>query len=315
LSYTSNKNYWIVKPVDLYQGKCIEILNNYQDIIKTCQKLFKGVDKFKLKSETTQNNNPMQESEDESEQSSESEDESSAKKRKKCTRMYCSNDIVIQKYLDNPLLYNKRKFDIRCYVLVDHNLNVFFCREGHLKGSSEEYDLNITNKFVHITNHSLQKMSENFEKYEYGNEMSYNDFKMFLQKENIPLCNFDKVINEMKYLVEISMNSIGKRITTNDKYLSFEIFGYDFIIDNKFKTWILEINNNPGLGISSPVIEKLVPRMLDDAFRLTIDNVFETIYDESVFDKEKNVYKSKYHLDGFDDSENVFEFICNIMNS
>ena len=55
--------------------------------------------------------------------------------------------------------------------------------------------------------------------------------------------------------------------------------------------------------------------MLDDAFRLTIDNVFETIYDESVFDKEKNVYKSKYHLDGFDDSENVFEFICNIMNS
>ena len=315
LSYTSNKNYWIVKPVDLYQGKCIEILNNYQDIIKNCQKLFKGVDKFKLKSETTPNNNPIQESEDESEQSSDNEDESSAKKRKKCTRMYCSNDIVIQKYLDNPLLYNKRKFDIRCYVLVDHNLNVFFCREGHLKGSSEEYDLNITNKFVHITNHSLQKMSENFEKYEYGNEMSYNDFKMFLQKENIPLCNFDKVINEMKYLVEISMNSIGKRITTNDKYLSFEIFGYDFIIDNKFKTWILEINNNPGLGISSPVIEKLVPRMLDDAFRLTIDNVFETVYDESVFDKEKNVYRSKYHLDGFDDNENVFEFICNIMNS
>lgn len=71
--------------------------------------------------------------------------------------MYCSNEIIIQKYLDNPLLYYKRKFDIRCFVLVDSNLNVFFCREGHLKASSEFYDLGTTNKLIHITNYSLQK--------------------------------------------------------------------------------------------------------------------------------------------------------------
>ena len=96
--------------------------------------------------------------------------------------MNCSNDIFIQKYLDNPLLYNNRKFDIRCFILFDSNFNVFYCKEGHLKGSSEEYDLNNTNNFIHVTNHSIQKKSNKFEKYEYGNEISYKAFKEYLKK-------------------------------------------------------------------------------------------------------------------------------------
>ena len=116
----------------------------------------------------------------------------------------------------------------------------------------------------------------------------------------------------MKYLFKISMNAIGDKFFKIQNVLSFEIFGYDFIVDNNFKPWILEINNNPGLGMSSPVIEKLVPRMMDDALRLTIDKIFETKYDYSCIDKENNQYISKFKLDGFNDDENVFECLCNI---
>ena len=115
----------------------------------------------------------------------------------------------------------------------------------------------------------------------------------------------------MKYLVEISFKSVGKKLIKTSPVLCFEIFGYDFIIDNDFKPWILEINDNPGLCISSPVIEKLVPRMMDDAFRLTIDKVFNTKYAPGCFD-EKGNYKSKFRLDGFNDNENIFEFLCNL---
>ena len=236
---------------------------------------------------------------------------SNPKKKFISSRIYSSNEIIVQKYLDNPLLYKNRKFDIRCFVLLDSNFNLFFCREGHLKGSSELYNLNNANKYIHITNHSLQKNSNNFELYEIGNEMSYKDFKNYLVAEKIPLEKFDYMINQMKSLIKISFKSVSKKLLKESNVLCFEIFGYDFILDNDFKLWILEINNNPGLSISSPVIEKLVPRMMDDAFRLTIDKVFNTIYSKECIDQEGR-YKTRYTLNGFSDDENIFEFLCNI---
>ena len=347
-NFLSDKNYWILKPTDLYQGKCIEICNSFEEISKKCRNIFKGVEKKFIPEEVKEeelsedennqniniskltinindennnatninsmNINNLNNNTNEPKNTTNSNNNNvcnSCKKKIAYSRMYCSNEIIIQKYLDKPLLYYKRKFDIRCFVLVDSNLNIFFCKEGHLKGSSELYDLNNTNKLIHITNYSLQKKSSKFEIYEDGNEISYNDFKKYMKEKNIPIENFNNMINQMKYLVEISFKSVGKKLIKTSPVLCFEIFGYDFIIDNDFKPWILEINNNPGLCISSPVIKKLVPRMLDDAFRLTIDKIFETRYSPEVIDSDGN-YKSKYQLDGFSDEENVFEFLCNL---
>ena len=66
----------------------------------------------------------------------------------------------------------------------------------------------------------------------------------------------------------------------------------------KYKPYLLEINVNPGLEISSPLISKLVPRMVDDALKLTID---------SKFYRNKEETCSKYHVDGYDDIENMWE--------
>ena len=323
--FLSEYNYWIIKPSDLYQGKCIEITNDCNEIYKLCKKMFQGIDMrlvinnvdeiIDKKDNENEKNNDINNNEENENEKEILNDKTEIKKNeeikpKKYSTMHCSNDIIIQKYLDIPLLYYNRKFDIRCFVLIDSNFNVFYCKEGHLKGSSEKYNLNNRNKFIHITNHSIQKKSNNFEKYEFGNEISYKDFKEYLINENIPLEKFDKLINDMKNLIIISMNSVKGKLNRINDVLCFEIFGYDFIIDKNFKPWILEINNNPGLGISSPLIEKLIPRMLDDAFRLTIDKVFETKYDNNCFINGE--YISKFKLDGFSDNENIFEFLCNI---
>ena len=356
-NFLSQQNYWIIKPIDLYQGKCIEICNDYEQLEKKCKNLFRGVDKRimpelllnideenseeeninssiinnsgsdnEIKSEgyNIENNNLEINSNNNVNTNSNSiintfgnntikkiPNNTINKKKKIYSRMYCSNELIIQKYLDNPLLYQKRKFDIRCFVLVDSNLNVYFCKEGHLKSSSKLYDLNSNDKFIHITNHSFQKKCSKFAQYEYGNEMSYDDFKKVMKRDSIPLEKFNNMIEEMKYLIKISFKSIGNKLLKTNPVLCFEIFGYDFILDNDFKLWILEINNNPGLGISSPVIFKLVPRMIDDAFRLTIDKIFETKYSNECID-ESGKYKSKYQLDGFTDEENIFEFLCNV---
>ncbi len=92
----------------------------------------------------------------------------------------------------------------------------------------------------------------------------------------------------MKDIIEISTKAVKQKINQNERTFSFEIFGYDFIMDSEFNMYLLEINTNPGLEESSPLIKILVPRMLDDALRLTIDDVCNTKYSFSQYIEEND---------------------------
>ena len=51
------------------------------------------------------------------------------------------------------------------------------------------------------------------------------------------------------------------------RHCTFEIFGYDFMIDEDFKPWIIEVNTNPCLELSSPLLARLIPSMLENAIK------------------------------------------------
>ena len=75
--------------------------------------------------------------------------------------------FIIQKYMENPMLYNKKKFDIRQWVLVtDWNpLTVLFFNKCYVRITTNEFTLaNIRNRFIHLTNNSVNKKSKNFNK-------------------------------------------------------------------------------------------------------------------------------------------------------
>ena len=57
---------------------------------------------------------------------------------------------------------------------------------------------------------------------------------------------------------------------------SFELFGFDFLIDNKFKPWIIECNTNPCLEINCSLLARLIPNMLNNVINLTADIIFPT---------------------------------------
>lgn len=66
---------------------------------------------------------------------------------------------IVQKYISNPLLINKRKFDIRSYATVtsiNGNMKGYFYDEGYLRTSSREFTINnLSNKLVHLTNDAI----------------------------------------------------------------------------------------------------------------------------------------------------------------
>jgi hypothetical protein len=55
------------------------------------------------------------------------------------------------------------------------------------------------------------------------------------------------------------------------------LFGYDFIFDEDFNVYLIEVNTNPCIEESSNLLKTLLPRMLEDMFKLTVDVVFPKI--------------------------------------
>ena len=58
------------------------------------------------------------------------------------------------------------------------------------------------------------------------------------------------------------MQSVKNTLNKENRSFCFEIFGYDFIIDESFNVSLIEVNTNPCLEESSDLLKKLLPRML-----------------------------------------------------
>ena len=282
-THSSGKNMWLIKAIDLCRGMCIKIVNNFKKMMYILNKFKEGVN-YDFTSKIIEDKDIIL---------------SQREKNDLFVPIYCCDKIIIQKYIERPLLYKGRKCDMRVWVLVTQNLKVYFFKEGHLKTCSISFDINSKDAYTHITNYSFQKDNEYFEKYEKGNEVPFYEFQKFIDKK-YPEKNYKIKINlysQIKEIVSISMKSVKDQINKNNNTFQFEIFGYDFMLDENFNLFLIEINDNPGLEESSPWIEKIVPRMLDDALRLTIDKLFNAKYDfEKINMINKNEYKNKYNL-------------------
>lgn len=71
-----------------------------------------------------------------------------------------TSTVVVQKYIVEPMLFLKRKFDIRCYALVlrlPNRLSAFWYSKGYARTCSFEYSADCKeNLMVHLTNEAVQ---------------------------------------------------------------------------------------------------------------------------------------------------------------
>ena len=277
-THYNGKNMWLLKRDNLNRGRKIKVLSNVEEIIKEINTLYEQKTQYNL---------------------------------------------LLQKYIEQPLLYNKRKFDIRIWVLftfirVDNKYEVYVFKEGHLKACSDEFNIDSDDLFIHLTNYSVQKHNKNFSKTEIGNEISFNDFQKEINEskkgnegKNNKIDFKKDIFPEIIKIIALTANSVKGKINLTNRSNCFEIFGYDFILDINYRPFLLEINTNPGYEESSPLIKMLVPRMIDDALKLTVDKEFEPEYknndnkEEKSEDKNK-ISKSNYEVEGYSSEENMW---------
>eukprot|EP00929_Paragymnodinium_shiwhaense_P058983 TRINITY_DN29527_c0_g1_i1.p1 TRINITY_DN29527_c0_g1~~TRINITY_DN29527_c0_g1_i1.p1 ORF type:complete len:689 (+),score=126.76 TRINITY_DN29527_c0_g1_i1:53-2068(+) len=174
---------------------------------------------------------------------------------------------VIQSYVDKPLLLKGRKFDLRAYCLVartDPHLWLF--HPGYCKVSLEAYSADFSNRFAHLTNACVQKQHPDYRaSYRGAHIWSEADAEKELIETGRWSADrgpFWKGIHEqMKRCIAWLFEASREQLQRRNGY--FDLLGLDFMVDEDFKLYLLEVNSNPAIWFdSSAILQELVPRLI-----------------------------------------------------
>ena len=172
---------------------------------------------------------------------------------------------VCQRYIYNPLLLGRKKFDMRVYALFTcyNPLTAYLNRTGFCRFTSFKYSLNpedLNNNQIHLTNVAVQKQSATYDK-QIGGKWYFRELKTYLMgRYNEEQVNsmFDGIQNIIIKCIYAVQSVIAK-----DRHC-FELYGYDILIDENLKPWLIEINSNASLTASTERDAQTKIKMLDD---------------------------------------------------
>ncbi|XP_034018694.1 probable tubulin polyglutamylase TTLL2 [Thalassophryne amazonica] len=159
--------------------------------------------------------------------------------------------VIVQRYISNPLLISGYKFDLRIYVCVKsfHPLTVYVHQEGLVRFATEKYNLSsLHNLYAHLTNTSINKSgpfySSQKERVGQGCKWSMSKFRHFLHSQEVDDLLLWQRINN---IITLTLLAVAPSVPCCPNCV--ELFGFDILIDVKFKPWLLEVNYSPALTL------------------------------------------------------------------
>lgn len=73
--------------------------------------------------------------------------------RKQARRTKPLMALIVQRYIERPLLVEKKKFDIRSYMIISSTIPfMVFYHKGYVRVTCEEYQLDSFDLSLHLTN-------------------------------------------------------------------------------------------------------------------------------------------------------------------
>jgi hypothetical protein len=167
--------------------------------------------------------------------------------------------VVAQELLQNPYLIDRRKINLRVYVLIicdKSNINISMYNDGFMYYTEDYYEPNTTDLKKNITTGYIDRYI-----YEI-NPLTHNDFKIYLDKNREITQNEIDIRMKGNKLSEYAFTNIRNMLSkvfscfVNQVYLNpkmqnnmcFQLFGVDVALDDKLDAKIMEINKGPDLG-------------------------------------------------------------------
>ena len=200
--------------------------------------------------------------------------------------------MVIQRYVPNPLLVDGFKFDLRLYVLVTsfQPLEAYLYKEGFGRFATATYSLEPEhrhNLFAHLTNSSIQKDRPDaadgtsaasnvpsLNAKDGGTKVALSQLKRQLASAGVDV---NTLWSRIVDVVLRSLYAVQEAIPSEPN--SFELFGYDILIDDELKPWLIEVNASPSLARDHPLDVEIKDALIAD----TLDLIAPPYYDRAVW--------------------------------
>ena len=196
--------------------------------------------------------------------------------------------FMLQKYIEHPLLIHRYKFDIRQWVLITslEPLTIWMYTEPYVRIASIPFTSDDTSRFIHLTNHAVQKSSPKYGKSSDGPEflrhgcmMNYPQFNEYLQqlesgqlnpakvafvpdappKQAMP--KFSTLFREKTLpLFEqiVTTTILSGRDCIEPRLHTYDVVGFDFMIDDEMNPWLLEVTLSPSFKHDTEIVTPIV---------------------------------------------------------
>ena len=136
-----------------------------------------------------------------------------------------------------------------------------FCTEKYTPDVAE-----LDNMMIHLTNVAIQKDGKEYNE-SHGGKWSVKNLKFYLETTRGKDLT-EKCFEGIRNIVYISLKSV-QSVIINDKHC-FEIYGFDVLLDDFLKPWLIEINASPSLSCSTETDRILKLGLIADAFQIVV---------------------------------------------
>lgn len=180
---------------------------------------------------------------------------------------------IVQKYIERPLLLEVSKgavkFDIRQWVLVTSfdPVEIFYFNSCYLRLCSQPFTLDdLKTRYSHLANYSVQKSVSRVAD---ETVWSLGQFLVYLAQFHPSISWKDCIQPQLHSLI---LNTL-KCVTDEIDYRPgcFELYGFDIILDESLKPWLLEVNLSPACAERTPWLTTMLDSMGDGLLNVVLD--------------------------------------------
>ena len=189
---------------------------------------------------------------------------------------------LVSAYISNPHLINGLKYDLRLYVCVTcyDPLRIYLYREGLVRFATQSYTTakkSVQKRYIHLTNYSVNKRAPNYQfnqmaqMDDQGNKWSHTALRrmygeMGIDSEMVFARIKDVIIKTIMSAEPLLVNSVVQY--TKNRGNCFELYGFDILLDENLRPWLMEVNVSPSLNNGSPLDKRIKTALMTDIYSL-----------------------------------------------